>query len=48
MRPYLRALAVLALTGGLLAFFLRSANLGHVWQEMRDGDPGFLLLSFLC
>ena len=48
MRPYLRALAVLALTGGLLAFFLRSANLGHVWQEMRGGDPGLLLLSFVC
>ena len=46
MRPYLRAVAVLALTGGLLAFFLRSANLGHVWQDLRGGDPRFLLASF--
>ena len=48
MRPYLRALVVLALTGGLLAFFLRSADLGQVWLELRAGDPVWLGVTFVA
>ena len=45
MRSRLRAGFILVLTVGLLAFFLRNANLSAVWAEMRAADPGLLILA---
>jgi hypothetical protein len=47
MTVRVRTVLVLLLTAGLLAFFLRNADLGGVWAEMRRADPGLLLLSLL-
>ena len=48
MRRHLRTIVVLLLTGGLLAFFLRSADLGAIWQEMQAGNPGLLLVALVA
>lgn len=42
MRSRLRAAFILVLTIGLLAFFLRNADLAAVWAEVRAADPGLL------
>lgn len=38
MRVHARTVLVLALAVGLLAWFLRNANLAGVWEELRQGD----------
>lgn len=43
MRAHLRTALLLGCTGALLALFLRQANLGEVWLEMRRADPAGLL-----
>ena len=45
MRSRLRAALVLLLTAGLLAYFLRNADLSGVWEETRRADAGLLLLA---
>lgn len=45
MRAHLRTVAVVALAAALLAWFLRNANLGLVWDEIRHGNPGMLALA---
>lgn len=45
MRSRLRAFLVLALTFGLLAYFLRNADMAGVWAETRHADPLLLLLG---
>jgi uncharacterized protein (TIRG00374 family) len=47
MRAHLRTLAILACTAGLLALFLRNANLAEVGREVRGARPGLLVLSVL-
>ena len=48
MRSRLRAGLILVLTAGLLAFFLRNADLAVVWAEMRAADPGLLAVATLA
>ena len=48
MRSRLRAVLVLLLTGGLLAFFLRSADWAGVWAETRHARPGLLGLAVMA
>jgi hypothetical protein len=48
MRSRLRAGFILVLTIGLLAFFLRNADLGVVWAEMRAADPAILAVATLA
>jgi uncharacterized protein (TIRG00374 family) len=43
MRAHLRTLVIVVCTIGLLALFLRNANLAEVWHEVRLADP--LLLA---
>lgn len=43
MRPRVRTVLILLLTFGLLAFFLRNADMGAVWAETRRARPGLLL-----
>ena len=45
MRSRVRTVLILLLTAGLLAFFLRDADMAGVWAETRRADPGVLLLS---
>jgi glycosyltransferase 2 family protein len=45
MRSRLRAVLVLALTVGLLAFFFNDVNFGDVWTATREADPGLLILA---
>jgi uncharacterized protein (TIRG00374 family) len=45
MRSYLRAAIVLALTLGLLAFFLRGVDVHDVWARTRDADPRLLIAA---
>jgi uncharacterized protein (TIRG00374 family) len=45
MRSRLRAALILLLTAGLLAFFLRNADMAGVWAETRHADAGLLALS---
>jgi glycosyltransferase 2 family protein len=45
MRSRLRAVLVLALTIGLLAFFLRGVDLTAVWGETRHADSRLLVLG---
>lgn len=42
MRPRVRTALILLLTVGLLAFFLRNADMGAVWAETRRAHPGLL------
>jgi len=44
MRSRLRTALVLLLTVGLLAYFLRNANMASVWAETRHASGGLLLL----
>jgi hypothetical protein len=43
MRPRVRTVLILLLTFGLLAFFLRNADMGAVWAETRRARPDLLL-----
>lgn len=45
MRNIIRTVVVLGLAVGLIALFLRNANLGHVWATVKAAHPGYLLLS---
>jgi uncharacterized protein (TIRG00374 family) len=45
MRSRLRAVLVLALTVGLLAFFFHDVNFGDVWTATRGADPRLLALA---
>ena len=45
MRSRLRAALVLLLTAGLLAYFLRNADMAGVWEETRRADGRLLLLA---
>ena len=45
MRSRLRAALVLLLTAGLLAYFLRNADMAGVWEETRRADAGLLALA---
>ena len=47
MRSHLRTALILALTLSLLAFFLRGADLGQVWSEMRHASLGLLVAATL-
>lgn len=47
MRGLLRTLIAVGLGAGLIAIFLRNADLGRVWQEFQSADPGMLGLSLL-
>lgn len=38
---------VLGLAVGLIAIFLRNADLAHVWASVRAAHPGYLLLSLV-
>jgi uncharacterized protein (TIRG00374 family) len=46
MRNHLRTAAVIGLTIGLMAFFLRNADLASVWSEIRRARPGLVLAAF--
>ena len=43
MRPRVRTVLILLLTFGLLAFFLRNADMSAVWSETRRARPGMLI-----
>lgn len=45
MRSRLRAVLVLALTIGLLAYFLRNADMAGVWAETKHANAALLLLA---
>lgn len=45
MKKSLRTIAVVVLSVGLLALFLRGANLAVVWAEMKQADPWLIALS---
>ena len=47
MRNVIRTVVVIALAVGLLALFLRNADLGRVWASVRAARADFLLLSLL-
>ena len=48
MRSRVRTVAILLLTVGLLAFFLRDANMAGVWAETRRADARWLLVSLVA
>src|SRR5919108_137811 len=45
MRSRLRAVLILLLTAGLLAYFLRNADIAGVWAETRHARGGLLALA---
>lgn len=47
MRNYLRTAVVIGLTVGLMAFFLRNADLASVWSEIRRARPELLVAALL-
>jgi uncharacterized protein (TIRG00374 family) len=48
MRQRARHVVIVLLTIGLLAYFLRDANMSEVWAETRRADPRLLLLALLA
>lgn len=48
MRAHLRTFVLIAATGGLLALFLRQADLAQVWSEIRHASLSYLLLALLA
>jgi uncharacterized protein (TIRG00374 family) len=48
MRSRVRTAFILLLTFGLLAFFLRNADMAGVWAETRRARPDFLILAVLA
>jgi uncharacterized protein (TIRG00374 family) len=47
MRPRVRTVLIFLLTFGLLAFFLRNADMGAVWSEVRRARPLLLLAALV-
>ncbi|HUQ89788.1 MAG TPA: lysylphosphatidylglycerol synthase transmembrane domain-containing protein [Vicinamibacterales bacterium] len=47
MRNIIRTVIVIVLAAGLLAIFLRNADLGRVWGSVRAARTDFLVLSLL-
>ena len=47
LRTLLRTLVVTVLAVGLLAVFLRNADYGHVWKEMKSARVDFLVWSLV-
>ena len=47
MRSRIRTVLICLLTFGLLAFFLRNADMSGVWAETRRARPGLLTLGLL-
>ena len=47
MRNVIRTVVVIALAVGLLALFLRNADLGRVWASVRAARADFLLLALV-
>ena len=45
MRAHIRTVIVLSLSVGMLAWFLRGANLREVWAEIQNGRVGLLVLA---
>jgi uncharacterized protein (TIRG00374 family) len=45
MRSRLRAALVLLLTAGLLAYFVRNADMAGVWEETRQANAGLLAVA---
>jgi hypothetical protein len=45
MRPRVRTVLICLLTLGLVAFFLRNADMSAVWAETRRADPWLLALA---
>ena len=45
MRPRVRTVLIVLLTVGLLAYFLRDADMREVWAETRRADPWALVLA---
>ncbi len=48
MRPWLRNVALLALTAALLGLFLRNADLRQVWSDIRTANPGLVAVGIAC
>ena len=48
MRQRARHVVIVLLTIGLLAYFLRDANMSEVWAETRRADPRLLLLALVA
>ena len=46
MRAHLRTAIVVVLAVAMLAWFLKDANLGAVWAEMKNGRLDYLALAF--
>ena len=47
MKSHIRTLVIVALTVGLMGFFLRNAELDRVWAAMRSARGDLLLLSLM-
>jgi hypothetical protein len=47
MRPRIRTVLIFLLTLGLLAFFLRNADMRAVWSETRRADPLLLVAALV-
>ena len=47
MRNVIRTVVVIALAVGLLAVFLRNADLGQVWESVKAARADFLVLAVL-
>src|ERR671911_240084 len=45
MRPRVRTVLIFLLTLGLLAFFLRNADMSAVWAETRRARPSMLIAA---
>ena len=48
MRPRVRTALILLVTVGLLAFFLRDADMAGVWAETRRADARLLVLALIA
>ncbi len=48
MRPRVRTALILLVTVGLLAFFLRGADMAGVWMETRRADARLLMLALIA
>ena len=48
MRPRVRTALILLVTVGLLAFFLRDADMAGVWAETRRADPRLLTIALIA
>jgi glycosyltransferase 2 family protein len=48
MRSHIRTAVIVVLTLGLLAFFLRNADMAGVWAETKRAEPGRLLLALFA